>query len=316
MLTTVADPYQTSATAGKRRTSRWRTNRVQEVLAGYIFITPAFISLFIFLVAPILAAFVLIFMRYDVLSPPTWAGTHNLSQLINDARLRDVYWNTLRFVVFATLFNNVLGLLLAMGVNRAMPSIIKYLLRTALFFPVLTTTASLALVWNFLLTQDRGVVNYLLQQIGLAPVPWLSSSTWAMISVVMFDVWRACGFLMVIYLAGLQAIPEVLYEAASIDGASQFQRMRYITLPLISPTAFFAIIISLIGAAQVFDNVWVLTGGGPGDATRIVVLYIYEIGFKRFEMGYAAAVSLTLFVILIALTLFQFRLSRRWVHYD
>jgi len=117
-------------------------------------------------------------------------------------------------------------------------------------------------------------------------------------------------------LAGLQAIPEVLYEAAAIDGASQLQRIRYITLPLISPTAFFAIIISIIGAAQVFDNVWVLTGGGPGDATRLIVLYVYEIGFKRFEMGYAAAVSLTLFAILVVLTLLQFRLSRRWVHYD
>ncbi|MEJ5248725.1 MAG: sugar ABC transporter permease [Caldilinea sp.] len=289
---------------------------MQEIVAGYLFIAPAFISLFVFLVVPILASFVLVFMRYDVLSPPSWNGFENLSQLSRDGRLQQVYWNTFRFVVFATFFNNLLGLLLAMGVNRAMPSIIKYLLRTALFFPVLTTTASLALVWNFLLTQDRGVVNYLLQQVGLPPVPWLSSSSWAMVSVVMFDVWRACGFLMVIYLAGLQAIPEVLYEAAAIDGASQLQRVRYITLPLISPTAFFAIIISIIGAAQVFDNVWVLTGGGPGDATRLIVLYVYEIGFKRFEMGYAAAVSLTLFAILVVLTLLQFRLSRRWVHYD
>lgn len=315
-MASVAKGYEQSTATQKGWFSGRRTNRAQEVIAGYLFILPAFVSLFIFLVAPILAAFVLVFMRYDVLSPPTWVGLNNLNELVGDARLRNVYWNTFRFVVFATFFNNILGLFLAMGINRAMPSVVKYLLRTALFFPVLTTTASLALVWNFLLTQDRGVVNYLLQQIGLQPIPWLSSSTWAMVSVVMFDVWRACGFLMVIYLAGLQAIPDVLYEAASIDGANQFQRMRYITLPLISPTAFFAIIISLIGAAQVFDNVWVLTGGGPGDATRIIVLYIYEIGFKRFEMGYAAAVSLTLFLILIALTLFQFRLSRRWVHYD
>jgi len=315
-VATATNRQSPTNSAAHARSIRWGSNRTQEVLAGYLFIVPAFVSLFIFLIAPILAAFVLIFMRYDVLSPPEWHGVKNLSQLLSDPRLVQIYWNTLRFVVFATFFNNVLGLLLAMGVNRAMHSTVKYILRTALFFPVLTTTASLALVWNFLLTQDRGVVNYLLQQIGLDPVPWLSSSTWAMVSVVMFDVWRACGFLMVIYLAGLQAIPDVLYEAASIDGASQFQRMRHITLPLITPTAFFAMIISLIGAAQVFDNVWVLTGGGPGDATRLIVLYIYEIGFKRFEMGYAAAVSLTLFAILIALTLFQFRMSRRWVHYD
>lgn len=319
-MTTTANPYgpPTNSTSPTRSSGvrRWRTNRTQEAIAGYLFILPAFLSLLVFLIIPILAAFVLVFMQYDVLSPPEWAGTANLQQLVSDPRLGQIYWNTLRFVVFATFFNNVLGLLLAMGVNRAMHPIAKYTLRTALFFPVLTTTASLALVWNFLLTQDRGVVNYLLQQVGLPAVPWLSSTSWAMVSVVIFDVWRACGYLMVIYLAGLQGIPEVLYEAAAIDGANQVQQMRYITLPLITPTAFFAVVISLIGAAQVFDNVWVLTGGGPGDATRLIVLYIYEMGFKRFEMGYAAAVSLTLFAVLIVLTLVQFRLSRRWVHYD
>ncbi|HXF60702.1 MAG TPA: sugar ABC transporter permease [Caldilineaceae bacterium] len=295
---------------------RWQTMRVQEILAGYGFVLPALISLTIFLIIPILASLALVFMEYDVLSPPRWAGMANLQELFDDKRLLTMYWNTARFVFFATLFNNLLGLLLAMGVNRAMPGVMRYLLRTALFFPVLTTTASLALVWNFLLTQDRGVVNYLLQQVGLEPVPWLSSSKWAMVSVVMFDVWRACGYLMVIYLAGLQGIPAELYEAAEIDGANQLQRARYVTLPLITPTAFFAIIISLLGAAQVFDNVWVLTGGGPGDASRLIVLYIYEIGFKRFKMGYAATVSLTLFIVLVTLTLIQFRASQRWVHYD
>jgi multiple sugar transport system permease protein len=289
---------------------------MQEMLAGYGFILPAFLGLLVFLILPIFAALVLVFMNYDVLSPPTFAGVDNITRIFTDQRLLVMYWNTLRFTFFATLINNVLGLLLAMAVNRAMHPFFKYIFRTALFFPVLTTAASLALVWNFLLTQDRGVVNYLLQQVGIEPIPWLSSSTWAMVSVVMFDVWRACGYLMVLYLAGLQAIPDQLYEAAQIDGANQWQSMRYITLPLITPTAFFCIIISLIGAAQVFDNVWVLTGGGPGDATRLIVLYIYEIGFKRYEMGYAAAVSLTLFLILIALTVVQFRVSRRWVHYE
>jgi multiple sugar transport system permease protein len=312
---TTAEGYTDVGAAVSAR-SRWRTSRVNEIIAGYGFVLPALLSLTVFLILPILASFVLIFMEYDVLSPPRWAGTANLRALVSDQRLLTMYWNTLRFVFFATLFNNVLGLLLAMGVNRAMHGAIRYVLRTALFFPVLTTVASLALVWSFLLTQDRGVVNYLLQQVGLGPVPWLSSSRWAMVSVVMFDVWRACGYLMVIYLAGLQAIPEMLYEAAEVDGANQFQRLRYVTLPLITPTAFFAIVISLLGASQVFDNVWVLTNGGPADASRLIVLYIYEIGFARFAMGYAAAVSLTLFIILVAMTLFQFRASRRWVHYD
>ena len=295
----------------------WRENvRFQEILAGYIFIMPAFLALLIFLVLPILASIVLVFMRYDILTPPEWAGVENIQNLFSDKRMLTIYGNTIKFVVGATFFNNLFGLLLAMGVNRSMSGILRYLLRTAYFFPVLTTTASLALVWSFLLTQDRGVVNFLLGQIGLGPVQWLSNSRWAMFSVIMFDVWRACGFLMVIYLAGLQAIPEVLYEAARIDGANQWQLFRHVTLPLITPTAFFAVVISLLGASQVFDNVWVLTEGGPGDATRLIVLYIYEIGFKRFEMGYAAAVSLTLFAILVLITLVQFRLSRLWVHYE
>ena len=240
--------------------NKLRRNTIQELFAGYLFILPAFLALLIFLIIPIIASFVLVFMRYDILTPPEWAGTANLRALVNDNRMLLMYWNTVRFVFFATLINNVLGLLLAMGVNRAMPGVLRYILRTALFFPVLTTTASLALVWRFLLAQDRGVINYLLQQVGLPVVPWLSSSSWAMVSVVLFDVWRACGFLMVLYLAGLQGISETLYEAARIDGANRWQLFRHITLPLITPTAFFAVIISLLGAAQVFDNVWVGTG--------------------------------------------------------
>ena len=313
---------QTSVSSGMTQTQstkrRGRSAGLQsrEALAGYAFILPALLTLTIFLILPILASAVLIFMEYDILSPAKWVGLANLKRLVSDNRMLLIYRNTLVFVVGATFLNNIGGLMLAMGVNRAMPGVMRYLLRTAIFFPVLTTTASLALVWQFLLTQDRGVINYLLSQIGVDPVPWLSSSTWALRSVILYDVWKSLGFLMVLYLAGLQGIPESLYEAARIDGANRWQLTRYVTLPLITPTAFFAIVISLIGAGQVFDNAFVLTGGGPGDASRLIVLYIYEVGFKRFEMGYAAALSLTLFAILIALTMLQFVMARRWVHYE
>jgi multiple sugar transport system permease protein len=290
--------------------------RFRETVAGYTFILPSLLALTVFLVLPIVASFVLVFMRYDLLTPVTWAGLSNIKGLFSDKRMMICYWNTLRFTLGATFLNNVLGLLLAMGINRAMPRVLKYLLRTALFFPVLTTSASLAVVWRFILTLDRGIMNYLLQQIGLNPVPWLSSASWALRSVILYDVWRACGYLMVLYLAGLQGIPASLYEAAKIDGASAWQLARYITLPLITPTAFFCIVISLIGASQVFDNAWVLTQGGPADASRLIALYIYELGFKRFDMGYAAVVSLTLLVILLVLTLIQFWGARKWVHYE
>lgn len=288
----------------------------QERIAGYLFATPALLGLLSFTALPILASLVLVFLHYDLLTPPKWAGVENITRLWGDKRMFTIYWNTLRLVVGVTFLNNVLGLLLAVGVNRAMPWFLRYFLRTSIFFPVLTTTASLAVVWRFLLTQDRGVVNYLIAQIGLGPVPWLSSSTWALISAMIYDVWKSCGYLMVIYLAGLQGISQSYYEAAAIDGAGRFQQFRHITLPLISPTAFFAIVISLIGAFQIFDNVWVLTEGGPGDASRVIAMYIYEKAFKGFEMGYASAVSLTLFAILIILTLGQFYGARRWVHYE
>ncbi|ACZ43366.1 binding-protein-dependent transport systems inner membrane component [Thermobaculum terrenum ATCC BAA-798] len=220
--------------------------RAQEWGSAYVLIAPAIAALAIFLVIPILASFALVFAHYDLLTPPRWAGLENLQQLLGDRRLRTVYWNSLQIVVGATFLNQVLGLLLAMGVNRAMPAFLRYLLRTALFFPVLTTTASLALVWRFILSQDRGVLNYILQQLGLAPLPWLTDPHLALVSVILYDVWKSCGYLMVLYLAGLQGIPDELYEAAKVDGANRLQLVRHITLPLITPTAFFATVISIV----------------------------------------------------------------------
>lgn len=298
------------------RSRRINKLRLGETLAAYGFIAPALGLILIFTLVPIVSSFALLFMKYDILTPPEFIGLENITRLFTDQRLGESYLRTLTFVFWTTLINNVLGFLLALGVNRAMPRVVKYLLRTAIFFPVLTTSASMAVVWQFLLAQDRGVLNYLLSTVGLPPVPWLSNSDWAMRSIILYDVWRACGYLMVLYLAGLQGIPDIYYEAAKVDGANRWQLLRHITLPLVSPTAFFCIVISVIGSAQVFDNAIVLTNGGPGDATRLIALYIYEKGFRGFEMGYAATVSVTLLFILLALTLVQFRLSRQWVHYD
>ncbi|HRJ45272.1 MAG: sugar ABC transporter permease [Caldilineaceae bacterium] len=311
-------PPSSAQSTAKRRAVRWPafTMTRQETIAGYLFATPALLGLLAFTAVPILASLALIFLHYDLLTPPKWAGLDNITRLTSDKRMFTIYWNTFRLVVGTTVLNNIIGLLLAAGVNRSMPGVLRYVLRTSIFFPVLTTTASLAVVWRFLLTQDRGVVNYLISQIGLGPVPWLSSSTWALVSAMIYDVWKSAGYLMVIYLAGLQGIPEVYYEAAKIDGAGKWQQFLHVTLPLISPTAFFAIVISLIGAFQIFDNVWVLTEGGPGDASRVIAIFIYEKAFRGFEMGYASAVSFTLFLILIVLTLFQFIGARRWVHYE
>ena len=298
-----------------QRSKGWNYKKT-ETAAGYGFITPAVLAILAFLIIPILMSIGLVFMKYDLLSPPVFVGFSNIAEIFKDPRLANSYLVTLEFVLGACFFNNVLGILLAMGVNRAMPQVIKYLLRTALFFPVLTTSASLAVVWKYLMATDRGVLNYLLSVVGLHTIPWLSSSSWAINSVVIYDVWRSCGYLMVLYLAGLQGIPTEIIEAAKMDGAGRFQLMRFITLPLLSPTAFFCVVTSIIGASQVFDNAWVLTGGGPGDASRLIALYIYEKGFKAYEMGYAATVSMTFLIILLLITLFQFWFANKWVNYE
>jgi len=300
---------------GLKERKRWNFHWY-EALAGYGFVLPAIVAILVFTIIPIFIALGLVFMEYDILSPAKFVGFENIKRIFTDARLGNSYLVTLKFVFMATLVNNILGILLALGVNRSMPGIMKYFLRTTLFFPVLTTSASLAVVWQYLMATDRGILNYLLNQIGLASVPWLSSSSWALASVVIYDVWRACGYMMVLYLAGLQGIPESYYEAAKIDGADGFQLFRYITLPLLSPTAFFCVVTSIIGASQVFDNAMVLTRGGPQDATRLIALYIYEKGFKGFEMGYASTISVTLLIILLLITLFQFWFSKKWVNYE
>jgi multiple sugar transport system permease protein len=305
-----------SATSDAYHKKRGLTYRSYETIWGYTFVIPAVLAIMFFLVIPILIAIGLVFMKYDILTPPVFVGFENIKNIFKDSRLVNSYIVTFKFVIMACIINNVLGLLLAMGVNRAMHPAFKYTFRTALFFPVLTTSASLAVVWSYLMSANRGVLNYLMSLFGLGPVPWLSSSSFAINSVVIYDVWRACGYMMVLYLAGLQAIPHDYYEAAEIDGAGRVQLFRYITLPLLSPVIFFCVVTSILGASQVFDNAWVLTRGGPLDATRLIALYIYEKGFKAFEMGYAATVSMTLLIILLTITLFQFWLSRKWVNYE
>ena len=298
------------------RRTRQLSSTVYETVAGYLMSLPAVAVLSVFMLAPVIYALALVFMDYSILEPPEWIGFANIQRLFTDNRLWLCYKNSLLITVGAVVGNNILGFLLAMGVNRSIGRVFKYVFRTAYFFPVITTTSSLALIWRYLLTQDRGIMNWLVGQVGIAAIPWLSSTTWAIRSVILYDVWKACGYLMVFYLAGLQGIPEALYEAAKIDGANAWQLLRRITLPLITPTAFFAIIISSIGAFQIFDNAYVLTEGRPGDASRTIAMYIYEVGFKQFEMGYAATISLSLLVILVTLTLAQNWLSGKWVHYD
>ncbi len=296
---------------------RWAfKERQREALAGYLFILPTFIGYTAFVIGPIFAAIGISFTKYNILNPAEFVGAQNYIQLLSDPRLRTVYTNTLFFTVFAVTFNIGVGLLLAVLLNRAMPAFLRYIFRAAYFFPVLVALTYSAIIWQFLYQKDTGVANYYLRFLGVDPIPWLSSRQWVMPSIIIMDMWKNTGFAMLIFLAGLQNIPDMYYEAAQLDGANRWQIFRHITLPLISPTIFFNLIIFMIGALQVFDSIMVLTQGGPGDASRSVVMYIYEKAFRAYQMGYASAVAMTLFAIIMVLTLIQFRLSRAWVHYE
>ena len=305
-----------SVSVGRRGAGRLPSWRVREIGAAYLFIAPAAILFLVFVLGPMVVALGLSFFQYDILTPPTFSGLANYTRFFNDPRLGKIYLNTLVYVVSTVTLEMLLALLLAVAVNRKIPAVLRYIYRTAYFFPVLTSLASVSIIWTYLYHTDFGIINYYLRLVGLPSVPWLTSSRWAMFALVVLGVWKSVGFQFILMIAGLQNIPRHLYEAAELDGAGRLASFFSITLPMLSPTIFFAIIISLINSFQIFDSPFIMTQGGPGDATRTVGMYIYEQGFRFFDMGYASTIALSLFLIILALTLIQFTFSRVWVFYE
>jgi multiple sugar transport system permease protein len=291
-------------------------SQLREAFVAYGFLAPVIVGFLIFVFGPAVAAIGLTFFSYDVLTPPRFSGWANYLRLFRDPRLPLIYWNTMVYVFWYVLLTTVIGLALAVAANRAMHVAWRYLIRTSYFFPVLTSLASVSLVWQYLYNTDFGIFNYYLGLLGITRIPWLTSSQWAIASIILLGVWKNIGFNFILLVAGLQNIPRHLYEAAEIDGAGRWASFRYITLPSLSPVMFFVIVWGLINGFQVFESPFILTTGGPGDASRTVVMYIYESGFRFFQMGYASTVALSLFLIVVLLTLVQFRLSRIWVFYQ
>ncbi len=290
--------------------------RVREILAAYAFLAPVILGFVVFVLGPAVGAVALSFFNYDVLTAPRFAGWTNYFRLVRDPRLPLIYWNTIIYVFWYVLLTTVLGLLLAVAANRPMQALWRYVIRTSYFFPVLTSLASVSIVWQYLYSTDFGIINYYLGDLGVRRIPWLTSSGWAIISIILLGVWKNLGFNFILFVAGLQNIPRHLYEAAEIDGAGRWASFRYITFPSLTPVTFFVVVWGPINGFQIFDSPFILTTGGPGDASRTVVMYIYESGFRFFQMGYASTVALSLFIIVVLLTLIQFRLGRIWVFYQ
>ena len=290
--------------------------RRTEILTAYLFLSPTLLGFVVFIVGPVLAAVVLSTYQWNLINPARPVGLENYEQLFSDPRLGPIYLNTFKIAISTVLLKLALGLSIAILLDAKIHNWLRAFFRLSFFFPFVVSATAVALIWSFLLNKDLGMVNWFLGLVGIERLPWLNSSTWSPIAVVLTDVWKDLGFYVVVFIAGLQTIPSDLYEAAQVDGSNRFQRFLFITLPLISPTTLFLSVIGLISAVQIFAQPYVLTRGGPGDATRTVVMYIYEQGFRFFNMGYASTVALSLFIVLFGLTMLQFLFSRRWVFYQ
>lgn len=292
----------------------------QRVFQKYLwvgfFLLPSLAGLLVFLVGPMIASLALTFYEWDPLVPTRFhfLGLQNYATLLADAN----FWAALRHTLFfiAGYIPLVLsaGLGVALLMNQKLAG--RTFLRGAFFMPVISAWVAVALMWTWIFNPKYGIVNYLLSLIGVHGPAWLFDPNWAMPAIILTSVWKDTGFVMILFLAGLQGIPQEYYEAASIDGASGPAKFRYITLPLLSPTAFFTLIISLINSFQVFDQVWVMTKGGPAGSTSVLVEQIVNNSFRYGRMGYAATLSWVLFLIVFLVTTIQTRLQKNWVTYE
>lgn len=296
------------ARAGGARGSRWH-NRGWVLL----FLAPSAVPLLMFTIVPMLGSVWVSMHSWNLISPMRWAGLENYRGLLTDPTTRTVFTNTLIYCVGYLPLVYAGGLGLALVLNQRLRG--RSMFRAAFFLPVVTSWVVVALVWKWLLNPTNGLVNTVLGAVGLPQPGWWTDPTWALPAVILSSAWKDLGFVMVIMLAGLQAIPADVLEAARADGANAWQRFWRVTLPLLSPSTFFVVVISLINGFQVFDQVYVMTGGGPSGSSQVVVGQIYDLTFRYGRAGEASALSWLLFAVILAITAVQIRGQRRWVHH-
>lgn len=287
---------------------------LQRILWVVFFLFPSLIGLLVFKLIPILASLGLTLFKWDLLTPPRFIGLENFEYLLRDKTFLEALQHTLTFILGYIPLVMTLGLAVAIALNQKIRGTKIY--RTLFYLPVISSWVAVALLWMWIFNPRFGLINYSLSFLGIEGPGWLFDPQWAMPAIIITSVWKDIGFVMIMFLAGLQGIPETYYEAAAIDGATSWQRFRSITLPLLSPTSFFALMISLINSFQLFDQIWIMTGGGPAGATSVVVEQIVNNAFRYSRMGYAATLSWALFALVFVVTIFQMRLQKKWVTYD
>jgi multiple sugar transport system permease protein len=290
-----------------------RSRRRRNAITALAFLAPSAVPLLFFTLYPMARAFWTSLHDWDLIGPMTWVGLGNYVELVTDPDTRASFVHTVYYIVgyFPLVF--IGGLALALGLNRAMRG--RNFLRGLYFLPVITSWIAVAIVWRWLLNPSVGIVNRALEVIGIDGPGWWTDPSWSMPAIIFASAWKDLGFVMVILLAGLQAIPTDVYEAATIDGARWGRRLWSVTLPLLTPSIFFVVIISLINGFQVFDQVYAMTGGGPAGSSEVVVQRIYDLTFRYGEAGVASALSWVLFIVVLIVTAMQLRGERKWVNY-
>lgn len=305
--TIAADGTRVSAKRPAKLLSR-RRRRLQNALIAYSFIAPNFLGFAVFTLGPILFAFVLAFMHWDGSNAITFAGLDNFWRLFEDKAFKDAFWNTIVYTVVSVPATLACALGLAILLNQKILG--RDFFRTAMFFPYVASLVAVAVVWNMIFNPEMGPVNMILYTLGLDPknMPgWAADRHWAMVTVILFGVWKSMGYFMVIYLAGLQGINSELYEAADLDGANAWQKFLYVTVPQLGPTTFFVTVMLTIQSFKVFDQIYMITQGGPGTSTLVLVYHIYNEAFISWDLGYSSMIALVLFFLVLAVTIVQFR---------
>jgi multiple sugar transport system permease protein len=309
MLMSTLSLNRPAASPGKRR------SQLKKYAIAYSFILPNLIGFAIFTLIPMVFSLVLAFMNWDGANQISWAGLDNFSRLLGDQTFRISLTNTLVFVAGNVPLTMLAALGLAMLLNQPLRG--RNLFRTTFFFPYVASLVAVAVVWNMLFFPSAGPVNSMLSALGVQNPPrWSASVDWAMITVILASVWKGMGYYMIIYLAALQSIPSILYEAAAVDGANAWQKFRYVTLPMLTPATFFISVMLTIASFKVFDLIMVMTGGGPGRATNVLVVHIYNTAFKEFRFGYSSSIAMVLLFMVLAITVVQFYMEKRWVNYQ
>jgi multiple sugar transport system permease protein len=280
---------------------------------GLLFISPWIVGFLWFTFGPLLTSAGLSFFQWDLLTKPKWIGFGNYGRALQEP----LFWQSLKVTVIYTLCSVPIGivaaLVLAIMLNQPIRGRVWF--RSIFYLPAIMSGVAVSVLWKWMFNPQFGLINYLLGKIGIRGPAWLSSPQWALPALIVMSLWGT-GSSMIIYLAGLQGIPTQLYEAAEIDGAGTWAKFWVITIPMLTPTIFFTLIMGIINSFQVFTQAYVMTGGGPQYATHFFVLYIYENAFRYFKMGYASSLAWVLFVIVMVLTVIQFRLAPKWVYYE